>query len=113
MNIHSLGLNLMIPITLTGAWHVANRDEAVPAHLWRYNTPTLLPWRDPKSGSLHKVASFGKGMGYSDNPNAAYSHWGLYNTQTKHNCRGRRTSIDWKPGEPITKTHLTTPILRL
>ena len=32
----------------------------------------------------------------------------LYNCQTSHNGGGRRPPLDWKPGEEITRTRLTT-----
>ena len=49
-------------------------------------------------------------MGPSYRPNAVQSHDGVYPTQTTHNGGGRRVPLQWKCGDPIEGTRLTTPL---
>ena len=92
------------------------RSQAVPDHLvpekyWRYyDTP--LTTQDPRvhPGRLHRICQLRPGMGHSSWPHAIYSWDGTWNTQTTHNGGGMRPPLNWKKGDPLWKTRLTTPI---
>ena len=49
---------------------IAESDDKVPAEYRLWDEPTREPWRTPSDGKMHIIARRGKGMGYSENPNA-------------------------------------------
>ena len=91
------------------AWMVADKDSDVPPCMWRKDKIYNTTWRDPVPGRLHLIGTTGRhGMGFSDFPNAVYSWQSLFNCQTSYNGGGRRPTLDWQPGEEITRTRMTT-----
>ena len=90
---------------------IAVPDSEVPERYWLHGEPvTTYQWREPAPGSLHHLGRYGeKGPGDREWPHNLYSWLALFNTQLTSNGGGRRTALNWKPGEPIKRTRVTVP----
>ena len=94
---------------------IAVPDEEVPQGYWRYDRPAMLPPSIARPLQMHKLARSGPGMGFSELPSLVQS-WGtdekpsILNTQTTHNGGGRRPTLSWKAGMPLTRTRMTVPV---
>jgi len=90
---------------------IAVPDKAVPKNYWLQGTPKEMyaQW-DSVPGKIHQMGNFGHGCGHSSNPNALMGFDGLMPTQLRTNGNGRRVSLNYKQGDPITMTRLTTPV---
>ena len=90
---------------------IALPDDEVPAMYVLEGSPVeLYEWREPRPGKLHHLGNYGQGVGHCHSPNPLHSWWGVPNTQLTSNGGARRVMLDWRPGQPVTHTRLTTPI---
>ena len=86
------------------AWMIAANDRDVPSNCWMTDIPKPVKWEEPVGGCLHLVARFGYTMGHSSAPNAVFSWFSLFSTQTTYGGGGRYLPRDWRPGEKISVT---------
>ena len=91
---------------------IAVPDSAVDASYWRDNhikTDQLLK-HSSSPHSLQVISRLAPGMGHSRNPHTILTWDGLLNGQTSYNGGGQRPSVDWKPGNCVSRTRLVVPI---
>ena len=97
---------------------IASPDEEIPPEYWRHDKVDLLPHRPPRPGNIHKVGEknhtgvdtkrFRSGL--SNNPTRVDGWDGLWHTAMTTNGGAVHPSLNWRSGQPITKTRLTVII---
>ena len=90
---------------------IAIPDSEVPESYWRYDSITENDqWENEgKPYKIQVVARTGKGMGPKGMPHSIQSWEGILNGPTTLGGGGRHVELNWKSGQDITRTRLTTP----
>lgn len=93
------------------AANVSVPDNDVPRRFILEGGPIILyTYEKSRPGHIHHLGNYGPGAGDCNSPHPLQSWQGLANTQLTSNGGSRRVMLQWRPGDRIQRTRLTTPI---